>query len=61
MQSHGQDLMPPMPRIQVVRGFLMNHLYHHRGELVAYLRAAGQKVPWLYGPAYEEAMAMQGD
>ena len=51
-------LMPPMPRIQVIRSYLMNHLYHHRGELVAFLRVNGKKVPGLYGPSYEEQMAM---
>ena len=44
-----QILFPAMPRIQVVRSFLMNHLYHHRGELVVYLRATGNKVPSTYG------------
>ncbi len=58
MQMGGQDLMPPMPRITVVRGFLYNHLYHHRGELVAHLRASGNTVPGLYGPTYEEFQAM---
>ena len=48
------QLMPPMPRIQVVRSFLMNHLYHHRGEIVALLRVNGKPVPGLYGPSYEE-------
>lgn len=48
-------LFPPMPRIQVVRGFLFNHLYHHRGEMVAYLRASGNIPPGLYGPSYEES------
>ena len=45
---------PPMPRIQVVRSFLMNHLYHHRGELIVYLRATGNKVPGLYGPTGDD-------
>ncbi|MBL0146468.1 MAG: DinB family protein [Chitinophagaceae bacterium] len=45
---------PPMPRITVVRGFLFNHLYHHRGELVVYLRATGNKVPGLYGPTADD-------
>ncbi len=58
MQMGGQDLMPVMPKIQVVRGFLFNHLYHHRGELVAHLRASGNKVPSIYGPTYEESQAM---
>lgn len=59
MHKDGVELMPPMPRIQVIRSFLMNHVYHHRGELVAYLRANGKPVPGLYGPSYEEQQAMQ--
>ncbi len=47
---------PEMPRIQVVRGFLFNHLYHHRGELVVYLRATGNKVPGLYGPSADDKL-----
>jgi uncharacterized damage-inducible protein DinB len=58
MQMGGRDIMPPMPKINVIRGFLFNHLYHHRGELVAHLRASGNKVPGLYGPTYEESKAM---
>lgn len=58
MQMGGQDIMPPMPKIQVIRAFLYNHLYHHRGELVAHLRASGNMVPGLYGPTYEETQAM---
>jgi uncharacterized damage-inducible protein DinB len=56
MVMEGKELMPPMPRIQVIRGFLMNHLYHHRGELIVYLRATGNKVPGLYGPTADDAM-----
>jgi uncharacterized damage-inducible protein DinB len=59
MQMGGQDIFPPMPKVQVARGFLFNHLYHHRGELVSHLRATGSKVPGLYGPTYEESIAMQ--
>ena len=53
MEVGGMPAMPPMPKIQVARGFLYNHLYHHRGELVAHLRASGNQVPGLYGPTYE--------
>ena len=49
-------LFPEMPRIQVVRGLLFNHLYHHRGEMIVYLRATGNKVPGLYGPTADEKM-----
>ena len=48
-------LIPASPKIAMVRGFLFNHLYHHRGELVAHLRAAGYPVPGLYGPTYEDS------
>lgn len=54
MVMNGQTLMPPAPKIAMVRGFLFNHLYHHRGEMVAHLRASGNKVPGLYGPTYED-------
>lgn len=55
MSAGGSPIIPPMPKIQVIRGFLYNHLYHHRGELIAHLRATGNKVPSLYGPTYEES------
>jgi len=61
MQMGGQDIMLPMPKIQVIRSFLFNHLYHHRGELVAHLRASGNKVPGMYGPTYEESQAMMAN
>ncbi|MEO7313399.1 MAG: DinB family protein [Chitinophagaceae bacterium] len=47
-------IFPVMPRIQVVRGFLFNHLYHHRGELIVYLRSTGNNVPGLYGPTADD-------
>ncbi len=54
MQAGGNEIFPPMPKIQVIRGFLYNHLYHHRGELVVYLRATGNNVPGLYGPTADD-------
>lgn len=51
-----EPIFPEMSRIQVVRGFLFNHLYHHRGEMIIYLRSTGNKVPGLYGPTFEESM-----
>ncbi len=49
-------VLGPMPRGIVSRGFLFNHIYHHRGELVVYLRATGNKVPGMYGPTYEDSI-----
>jgi uncharacterized damage-inducible protein DinB len=48
-------LIPETPRIYMVRSLLFNHLYHHRGEMIVYLRGTGHKVPGLYGPTYEES------
>lgn len=53
----GDPIFPVMPRVQVTRGFLFNHLYHHRGEMVIYLRATGNVPPGLYGPTAEESRA----
>lgn len=47
-------VLGPMPRANVLRGFLFNHIYHHRGEMIVYLRATGNKVPSIYGPTYDE-------
>jgi len=56
MEMGGNPLFPPMPKIQVIRSFLYNHLYHHRGELIVYLRATGNTVPGLYGPTADDQM-----
>ncbi|UWX61925.1 DinB family protein [Chryseobacterium oranimense] len=56
MEMAGNPLFPPMPKIQVIRSFLYNHLYHHRGELIVYLRATGNTVPGLYGPTADDQM-----
>ncbi len=56
MKMGDKVLMGPMPRGIVARGFLFNHIYHHRGELVVYLRATGNKVPSIYGPTYEQSL-----
>jgi uncharacterized damage-inducible protein DinB len=49
-----EPIFPVMPRVQVARGFLFNHLYHHRGEMIVYLRASGNAVPGLYGPTADD-------
>ena len=54
MKAGDRTVLGPMPRGIVARGFLFNHIYHHRGEMIVYLRATGNKVPGLYGPTYEE-------
>jgi len=43
-----------MPRIAVLRSFVMNHLIHHRAQLTVYLRLNNIPVPALYGPSADE-------
>ena len=50
----GQTLFT-MPRIQVMRSMVLNHLIHHRGQLTVYLRMCEVPVPALYGPSADEA------
>ena len=45
-----------MPRANVI-GFANNHSVHHRGQLAAYLRAMGSKVPDIYGPSADSPNA----
>ncbi len=35
--------------------FALNHSIHHRGQLSAYLRPMGAKVPSIYGESYDDA------
>jgi len=39
-------------------GWLSNHQIHHRGQLCAYLRAMGAKVPNIYGGSADEPFQM---
>ena len=43
-----------MPRAAVIRGMILNHLVHHRGQLSVYLRMNDLPVPALYGPSADE-------
>lgn len=38
--------------------FMLSHTIHHRGQLVAYLRPMGAKVPNVYGGSFDEPMEM---
>ncbi len=43
-----------MPRIAVLRSFVMNHSIHHRAQLGVYLRLVDQPVPGMYGPSADD-------
>lgn len=48
--KHGQTLMA-MPRVAFWRAILLNHHYHHRGQLSTYLRTLDVPLPSIYGPS----------
>jgi uncharacterized damage-inducible protein DinB len=53
LTSGGKTLLS-MPKIAVVRSFMMNHIIHHRGQLSVYLRENNVPVPSIYGPSADE-------
>ena len=53
LESGGKDILA-MPRVAVVRAIMLNHWYHHRGQLLVYLRLLDQSVPSVYGPSADE-------
>jgi len=53
LTKNGKPLMA-MPRIGFLRSILMNHIYHHRGQLSVYLRILDVPVPSIYGPSADE-------
>ena len=54
--SNGGEELFTMPRVAVIRGMILNHLVHHRGQLTVYLRLNDLPVPGLYGPSADEGM-----
>jgi uncharacterized damage-inducible protein DinB len=53
LMSGGRELMA-MPRIAFARAIMLNHWYHHRGQLLVYLRMLDVPVPSVYGPTADE-------
>jgi len=53
LTKNGKVLMS-VPRVGFIRSILMNHNYHHRGQLSVYLRMLDVPVPSIYGPSADE-------
>lgn len=51
---NGEQVYFTMPKVAVMRSFVMNHIIHHRGQLSVYLRLNDIPVPALYGPSADE-------
>jgi uncharacterized damage-inducible protein DinB len=53
LMRDGREVMA-MPRLAFARAIMLNHLYHHRGQLLVYLRLLDVPVPSVYGPTADE-------
>lgn len=53
MVNGDQEVMA-VPRGAFLRSVLLNHWYHHRGQLTVFLRQSGALVPAVYGPSADE-------
>jgi uncharacterized damage-inducible protein DinB len=43
-----------LPRAAFLRSIMLNHWYHHRGQLSVYLRQLDVPIPSIYGPSADE-------
>ena len=55
LMNNGKEVFT-MPKAAVMRNFVLNHMIHHRGQFVVYLRMLGVPVPSIYGPSGDEQM-----
>lgn len=53
LTKNGQTIMA-IPRVGLFRTIMLNHLYHHRGQLSVYLRLLDVPLPSIYGPSADE-------
>ena len=53
LTRNGKTIMS-VPRAAMVRAIMLNHIYHHRGQLSVYLRMLDVPVPSIYGPSADE-------
>ncbi|MEZ5344829.1 MAG: DinB family protein [Pyrinomonadaceae bacterium] len=50
----GEKVYFTMPKAAVIRGFVLSHMIHHRGQLSVYMRLLDVPVPSIYGPSADE-------
>ena len=50
----GERELMSLPRVGFARTVMMNHWYHHRGQLSVYLRLLDVPLPVIYGPSADE-------
>jgi uncharacterized damage-inducible protein DinB len=50
----GERELFAVPRAALLRSIMLNHWYHHRGQLTVYLKELGAPIPSIYGPSADE-------
>lgn len=50
----GEQELFTQPRIALLRSIMLNHWYHHRGQLSVYLKQLDVPIPSIYGPSADE-------
>ena len=50
----GDRTIMAVRRMAILRSIMLNHWYHHRGQLSVYLRQLGIPLPSIYGPSADE-------
>jgi uncharacterized damage-inducible protein DinB len=50
----GERELLAVPRAAMLRSIMLNHWYHHRGQLTMYLRELDVPIPSIYGPSADE-------
>ncbi len=53
MMQGARELLA-IPRVAMLRSVMLNHWYHHRGQLSVYLRELDIPIPSIYGPSADE-------
>jgi uncharacterized damage-inducible protein DinB len=53
LKNRGMEVFK-LPRIVVLRSFIMNHMIHHRGQMTVYLRLKNVPLPAIYGASADE-------
>jgi uncharacterized damage-inducible protein DinB len=51
---NGDQEVGSVSRGELLRSIMLNHWYHHRGQLTVYLRQTGALIPAIYGSSADE-------
>lgn len=53
----GEQVVTALPKVAAMRGFILSHAVHHRGQLSVFLRLLEVPLPQIYGPTADDVGA----